>query len=80
MSNVRSLSADRAVIHCWNGSCRLVRTEKDQSSGGDSGGPVFVGNSAVGIHKGNNWWQWAYRDLYTRADLFHPGMGVHVDT
>lgn len=70
----------KAQYHCYNGSCNLTRLENRKSSGGDSGGPVYWGSSAVGLHKGYNWWQWKDRDLYTRADLIPAGLGVNVAT
>lgn len=56
--------------HCVNGACNLVRVYEDQTVGGDSGAPYFVGNTAYGIHKGDNVHDWAVRDVFTRADAF----------
>ncbi len=68
----------KALGHCVNGSCNLVRVYNDTADGGDSGGPVFWGNTAYGLHKGNNWHDWARRDVFTRADYIPTGVGYTV--
>lgn len=61
---VRKLNVCRSVY------CNLVQMEARLAAGGDSGGPVFWGNTAYGLHEG-----WQYdpfepfdRDLFSRAD------------
>ena len=64
-----------------NGAQNLVQMEKRYSAGGDSGGPVFWGNSAYGIHYG-----WMYdpnpteRDVFSRADRIDDALGVSIAT
>ena len=58
----------KALGHCVNGSCNLVRVFLDNAIPGDSGGPWYAGNTAYGLHKGDNLHDWAIRDVFTRAD------------
>lgn len=60
----------RKLDVCYGGECNLVQMGEHQSDGGDSGGAVYWGNQAYGLHKG-----WMYdpawpadRDLFSRAD------------
>jgi streptogrisin C len=41
-----------AVNTCANGYCGLTKVGNDISNEGDSGGPWFFGNTAMGIHHG----------------------------
>ena len=68
----------KALGHCFNGACNLVRVYERQAEPGDSGGPWFWGNTAYGLHKGYNLHDWAYRDLFTRADYSGLGLGLGV--
>ncbi|MDQ1126228.1 streptogrisin C [Microbacterium sp. SORGH_AS 505] len=41
---------------CWPGlGCGFYATNAGVTSGGDSGGPWYSGNSALGVHKGTMW-------------------------
>jgi hypothetical protein len=68
----------KALGHCYNGSCNLVRVYEHQSAGGDSGSPWFYGNAAFGVHKGYNLEDWAYRSIYSRSDLMEQTLQVIV--
>lgn len=50
-SGQRSAIVD-ATGNCIAGMCNLVAMDRDVTAGGDSGGPWFTGNTAVGIHSG----------------------------
>jgi hypothetical protein len=60
--------------------CNLVQMDARRATGGDSGGPVFLGNTAYGLHRG-----WRYdpvfpfdRDLFSRADRIDNALGVSI--
>ena len=60
--------------------CNLVQMDARRATGGDSGGPVFWGNTAYGLHQG---WRydpiWPFdRDLFSRADRIDNALGVNV--
>lgn len=74
----RDCDVIKALGHCHNGACNLVRVYQRQAEGGDSGGPWYWGNAAYGLHKGYNLHDWAYRDLFTRSDYLGNGMLVEV--
>lgn len=62
---------------------RLVATEDHITDGGDSGGPWFSNNDAVGIHHGyyTSWFE--ERSLFSRivyADNALPGIGLLTDS
>ena len=53
-----------------------------EAEGGDSGGPPYWGNTAYGLHQGAKWWNFKYRDLFTRAtyvDNALPGVFIATD-
>lgn len=65
---------------CHNNLCNLVQMDARRATGGDSGGPVFWGNTAYGFHQG---WRydpfWPFdRDLFSRADRIDNALGVNV--
>ena len=72
---VRKLNVSR------NGAQNLVQMEKHYSAGGDSGGPVFWGNAAYGIHYG-----WMYdpnttkREVFSRADRIDDALSISIAT
>lgn len=74
----RDLDEVKALGHCVNGACNLVRVYQDLAVNGDSGGPWYFGNTAYGIHKGDNLHDWAIRDVFTRVDHLAIGMSVNV--
>lgn len=48
-------------------------------SEGDSGGPVFLGNSAWGIVSGQTGFPWCLCDLvYTAPDYVQSGLGILI--
>lgn len=51
--------------HCSGSVCHLTAMEHDWASSGDSGGPWYWANTAYGLHRGNKWWGFAYRDVFT---------------
>jgi hypothetical protein len=60
--------------------CNLVQMDARRATGGDSGGPVYWGNTAYGFHQG---WRydpvWPFdRDLFSRADRIDNALGVNV--
>jgi hypothetical protein len=42
----------RKLGNCVGSICRLVATDRSVTQGGDSGGPWYSGNTAIGIHSG----------------------------
>ncbi|MGH3735041.1 MAG: hypothetical protein ACRDT6_05400 [Micromonosporaceae bacterium] len=67
---------------CSNDDCNLVQMGARLAEPGDSGGPVFWGNTAYGLHKG---WHydpfWPYdRDLFSRADRMDNALNTYVAT
>lgn len=72
----------RKLNVCAGGECNLVQMGAHLSAGGDSGGPVFWGNTAYGIHKG-----WMYdpfwpfdREVFSRADRIDNALGIFIAT
>ena len=64
---------------CFRFTCRLVQMEGHCSTGGDSGGPVYWGNTAYGVHKGWMWAWFRWREIFTQTQYFGnaiPGMSV----
>lgn len=62
------------------GACNLAQMGARRAAPGDSGGPVFWGNAAYGLHKG-----WMYdpswpfdRDLFSRAERLPDELGVAI--
>ena len=47
---------------------------------GDSGGPVFYGSKAHGIHHGRRNIDGAERDMFTRADRIFDAIEIYVST
>ena len=47
---------------------------------GDSGGPVFWGQAAYGLHRGRTleWLKW--RDMWSRADYIDEALDVEIAT
>ena len=72
----------RKVNVCFRFTCRLVQMENHFSAGGDSGGPVYWGNTAYGIHTGWMWAWFADREIFTQTRYFGnaiAGMSVATD-
>ena len=59
----------------------LVQMENYLSADGDSGGPVFWGNGAYGLHQG---WMTdsssTKREVFSRADRIDDALGVSIAT
>lgn len=69
----------RKLDVCTFSVCHLIQMEADLSSGGDSGGPVFWGNVAYGLHRG---WMLDLtpRDTFSRANRIDEAIGVFIAT
>lgn len=70
----------RRLAVCNGAACNLVQMGARLSAGGDSGGPVYWGTTAYGLHQG---WHydpsWPFdRDLFSRADRLPDALGVAV--
>lgn len=71
----------RKINVCAGGECNLVQMEADLSAGGDSGGSVFWGNTAYGLHKGEMFDPWPFdRDIFSRADRIDNALGIFIAT
>lgn len=71
----------RKVNVCAGGECNLVQMGADLSAGGDSGGPVFWGNTAYGLHKGEMYDPWPFdRDIFSRADRIDNALNIFIAT
>lgn len=65
---------------CNGAACSLVQMAARLAAPGDSGGSVYWGNAAYGLHQG---WRydpfWPFdRDLFSRADRIDDALGVSV--
>ncbi len=65
---------------CNGAACSLVQMAARLAAPGDSGGSVYWGNTAYGLHQG---WRydpvWPFdRDLFSRADRIDDALGVNV--
>ena len=72
----------RKVNVCWGGECNLVQLGTRSVQGGDSGGPVFWGNTAYGLLRGwhyDPFWPFS-RDLFSRADRIDNALGIFIAT
>ena len=77
----RDCQSVRRVNVCAIFVCRLVSMENDFSARGDSGGPVYWGNTAYGIHRGKTW-NWGWREIFSQTRYFGDaisGMPVATD-
>lgn len=71
----------RKLNVCSSGDCNLVQMGARRAEGGDSGGPVFWGNTAYGLHKGWQYDPFPYdRDLFSRADRIDNALSISVAT
>lgn len=72
----------RKVGVCNGSRCNLVEMGARLAAGGDSGGPVYWGNTAYGLHQGSIYDPvWPYdRDVFSRADRIDNALNVHVAT
>ena len=69
----------------WGHPCKLVEMDDYQSADGDSGGPVYMADTAYGLHQG---WVWENQtqgfkhEVFSRAEYFDdafPGVDIAVD-
>ncbi|MFP3974869.1 MAG: S1 family peptidase [Dehalococcoidia bacterium] len=72
----------RKLNVCNGDACNLVEMGEHLSADGDSGGPVFWGNTAYGLHQG-----WIYdpiwpfdRQVFSRADRIDDALGISIAT
>lgn len=70
----------RRIGVCADGTCGLVQMGARLAAAGDSGGPVYWGHTAYGLHQG---WHydptWPFdRDLFSRADRLPDALGVAI--
>ena len=66
---------------CNGSRCNLVQMGSHLSADGDSGGPVYWGNTAYGIHQGMVYDPWPFpREVFSRADLIDDAMGISIAT
>lgn len=74
----------RGLNVCKSSVCNLVEMDNDFGEPGDSGGPIYYGNTAYGLHQGNvaycPTWPWQHCDVFSRADKIDDAMGVSVRT
>ena len=82
ITNKKDCQEVRKLDVCSGGECHLIQMSERLAAGGDSGGPVYWGNTAYGLHKG-----WMYdpfwpfdRDLFSRASRIDNGIGVYIAT
>lgn len=78
----KSCKEVRKLNVCYGKACNLVQFGNRTVQGGDSGGPVFLGNTAYGLIYG---WHydpfWPYdRDLFSRADRIDNALGIFIAT
>ena len=62
---------------CAGNVCSLVQMEGHLSTGGDSGGPVYLSNIAFGIHLGAKYdeEEEVYREIFSQADHIDDALG-----
>ena len=71
----------RQVNVCAVWVCRLVSMEHYYAADGDSGSPVYWGNTAYGVHRGKTW-NFGWREIFSQARYFDDaisGMSVATD-
>ena len=72
----------RKLDVCFDGDCNMVQMGSRLAEGGDSGGPVYWGNTAYGLHKGYHYDPvFPYdRDLFSRADRIDNALNTNIAT
>lgn len=78
----KSCQEVRLLNVCSGSVCNLVQMGARLAAPGDSGGPIYWGETAYGLHQG-----WMYdpawpfdRDLFSRADRILTAIGVSIAT
>ena len=61
---------------CNGNYCTLIKLEARRSSGGESGGPVYWGRKAFGLHQGAA--GYPRRDVFSRVDMLFDAMRVSI--
>lgn len=79
-TNHKQCQEVRRLHVCRSSACNMVQMGARLAAGGDSGGPVYWGTTAYGLHSG---WQydpsWPFdRDYFSRADRLPDALGVHI--
>lgn len=67
---------------CHSSNCNQIQMGERLATGGDSGGSVFWGRTAYGLHQGWHYdptWP-ADRDLASKADRIDNALGIYVAT
>ena len=59
--------------------CELALTEQPSSQDGDSGGPVYDNNDAIGIWRGIAQYQGNPVGVFSRADMLHLALPVYIN-
>ncbi len=81
ITNFKDCQNVRKLGVCHDVYCALVQMEARLAAPGDSGGSVYFGNTAYGLHQG---WHYdifpADRDLFSRADRIDDGINMNVAT
>ena len=67
-----------SVSECWLGVCNLVVMQEHLSAPGDSGGPVYMGDTAYGLHQGRLVLQSEYREAFSRAEYIDEALGINI--
>jgi len=71
----------RALGKCSGSVCNLVEMGSHQSTTGDSGGPVFWGNQAYGVHRGMIYDPWPFgREVFSRTDKLYNALGIWINS
>ena len=71
----------RKLNHCNGSNCNLVQMRSHLSASGDSGGPVYWGNTAYGLHQGKAYDPWPFsRGVFSRADRIDDALGISIAT
>lgn len=66
---------------CWPGlSCGFIAVSGSVTAGGDSGGPWYNGNAALGVHKGTAFVGFANRSVFTPVGNAMSSLGVSLCT
>ena len=69
----------RRINVCDGNVCELVQLGEHLSAAGDSGGPVYSGSTAYGIHRGWMHDPWPFkREIYSRANLVDEALAIDI--
>lgn len=81
-TNQKSCQDVRKLGVCNDTACKLVQMGERLAAPGDSGGPIYFGSVAYGLHQGKVYDPiWPFdRDVFSRADQIHQALGVYIAT